>query len=281
MPERILEGDALNELNTIPQLISGKTLKCMDQALDFSKFYFDKIIELSSLEEAEIIKLASNSYRDLNFAFANEITRIASKFNLSGNELIRNSNLSYPRNRISSPSIGVGGYCLPKDPILFSKIFKVSDGYKLGTISRKINKLNIYESYKKILKNKKKFQKILILGASFKGLPETIDLRNSPSIEISKLFKKKTKKVEFYDVMQKEIRLSKTKINLKFIKNLKKINDYDLIILSNNHPKYVEIIEGEYGIKFNKTKQNKLIFDPWYLLNKDLIQKLNWKYLSL
>ena len=119
------------------------------------------------------------------------------------------------------------------------------------------------------------------MGASFKGLPETIDLRNSPSIEISKLFRKRTKKIEFYDVMQKEMKLNKKNLKIKFIKNLKRINDYDLIILANNHPKYVETIEGDLGIKFNKTKQKKLIFDPWYLLNKDLIQKLNWKYLSL
>ena len=89
MPERIVEGDALLELKTLPQLVSGYSNQCKDQALNFAKFHFDKIIELSSLEEAEIIKLSSNAYRDLNFAFANEITRIASKFNLSGNKLIK------------------------------------------------------------------------------------------------------------------------------------------------------------------------------------------------
>ena len=66
MPERIIEGDALNELKTLPQLISGKSDLCKEKALNFAKFYFDKIIELSTLEEAEIIKLATNSFRDLN-----------------------------------------------------------------------------------------------------------------------------------------------------------------------------------------------------------------------
>ena len=280
MPERIVEGDALLELKTLPQLVSGYSNQCKDQALNFAKFHFDKIIELSSLEEAEIIKLSSNAYRDLNFAFANEITRIASKFNLSGNKLIKNSNLGYPRNKISLPSIGVGGYCLPKDPILFSKIFMKNDGYALGTISRQINNRNIKECFKKIIQRNNKFKKILILGATFKGLPETIDIRNSPSIEISKLFKARAKKIEFYDVMQDEIKLNYSKLKLKFVKNLKRINQFDLIILANNHPIYVDIIEGEKGIKYNKNK-NKIIFDPWCLLNQDLIKKQNWTYINL
>lgn len=280
MPERIVEGDALLELKTLPQLVSGYSNQCKEQALNFAKFHFDKIIELSSLEEAEIIKLSSNAYRDLNFAFANEITRIASKFNLSGNKLIKNSNLGYTRNKISLPSIGVGGYCLPKDPILFSKFLNKSDGYILGQVSRKINNNNIKECFKKILKENKMFKNILILGATFKGLPETIDIRNSPSIEISKLFKKISKKIEFYDVMQKEIVLNNKKLEIKFVKNLNILNNFDLIILANNHPKYVEIIEGEKGIKFNK-KSKKIIFDPWCLLNQDLILKQNWTYISL
>ena len=111
-------------------------------------------------------------------------------------------------------------------------------------------------------------------------MPETIDLRNSPSIEISKLFKTKAKKIEFYDVMQDEIKLNYSKLNIKFVKTLKEINQFDLIILANNHPKYVDIIEGEKGIKYNKDK-NKIIFDPWCLLNEDLIQKQNWTYINL
>ena len=194
MPERIVEGDALFELKTLPQLISGNSYSCKDKALNFAKFYFENIIELSSLEEGEIIKLASNSFRDLNFAFANEITRIASKFNLSGNQLIKNSNLGYERNKIALPSIGVGGYCLPKDPILFTKLFNMNDGYSLGKTSRQINEKNISESFKRISNNIKKFRRTLILGATFKGLPETIDLRNSPAIQMSKLLKKRSKK---------------------------------------------------------------------------------------
>ena len=98
---------------------------------------------------------------------------------------------------------------------------------------------------------------------------------------MSKLLKKRSKKIEFYDVMQKNIKSVYSNLDISFINNLKKINNFDLIILANNHPKYVEVIEGEKGIKFNHRNENKIIFDPWCLLNQDLIQKLNWKYISL
>ena len=83
--------------------------------MNFTKRFFSKVVETDSTEESEIIKLTSNAYRDLNFAFANEISRIANSYNLSGFNLIRKANLGYPRNNIDKPSLGVGGFCLPKD----------------------------------------------------------------------------------------------------------------------------------------------------------------------
>ena len=89
MPERIIEGDALNELERVPQLVSGSTETCLQVAYDYSKEIFQNVIKLQSLEEGEIIKLASNSYRSLNFAFSNEISRISNLYGLSGSELIK------------------------------------------------------------------------------------------------------------------------------------------------------------------------------------------------
>ena len=80
--------------------------------------------------------------------------------------------------------------------------------------------------------------------------------------------------------MQREIKLNNKKLEIKFVKNLNILNNFDLIILANNHPKYVQIIESEKGIKFNK-KSKKIIFDPLCLLNQDLILKQNWTYISL
>ena len=140
MPERLVEGDALEELEKIPQLVSGSTDKCLEIAYDYSKEIFENVIKLKSLEEGEIIKLASNSFRALNFAFSNEISRISSLYDLSGSELIKKANFGYERNTISKPSLGIGGFCLPKDPLLFGNNLKKTSNYRLGKISSKINK---------------------------------------------------------------------------------------------------------------------------------------------
>ena len=130
MPERLIEGDSLNELNKLPQIISGVTYNCVSKVKKFADIYFDRVIEAKSTEEAEIIKLSSNSFRDLNFAFSNEISRICEYYDLSSNELIEKANFGYSRNYISLPSLGVGGFCLPKDPYIFSKLLNKKLGYR-------------------------------------------------------------------------------------------------------------------------------------------------------
>ena len=281
MPERIIEGDALNELERVPQLVSGSTETCLQVAYDYSKEIFQNVIKLQSLEEGEIIKLASNSYRSLNFAFSNEISRISNLYGLSGSELIKKANYGYERNNISKPSLGVGGFCLPKDPILFSNNSKKLSNYKLGKISHNINK-NINKFYlKKFLKILKKMNKpkILMMGISFKGYPETLDIRNSTSLEMIKVFIKKRYSCHAYDPLGHMI---KKNINIKDLKILDEnfnLNNYNFIIIVNDHPKFFEIIENK--LKENKTKKNKYLFDTWNNINSSFVENLGWKYLNI
>lgn len=277
MPERIVEGNALIELETLPQLVSGYSSKCLEEALKFSNFFFKNSLGLNTLEESELIKLVSNSYRDLNFAFANQIAKISNLLNLSGEKLIQKANLGYPRNLIARPSLGVGGYCLPKDTMLLEKnIFNKKANYDLGKSSRKINKDITKFWAKKILSSIKiKRAKILIFGITFKGLPETIDIRNSPSIDLEKILKKKHK-CDFFDVKGQEILRFNYKKNI--ILNLKNINNYDVIIFSNNNFKYQECF-----LKFAKKNNNrqKIIFDTASVINESLATSYNYKYISI
>tara|TARA_Y100001970_G_scaffold86634_1_gene109270 strand:- start:4612 stop:6303 length:1692 start_codon:yes stop_codon:yes gene_type:complete len=285
LPERIIEGNALYELENVPQIVSGFTKKCREMALEFCSKAFKSIIELESLEEGEIIKLASNSYRDLSFAFSNEISRISSIYGLSGSNLIEKANFGYPRNLIAKPSMGVGGYCLPKDPFLFSKLLGTKkNGYLLAKNSRLINDnsinevFNVIKNFQKYKSNKKNLN-IMIFGITFKGLPETIDLRNSPSIELAKKLIKKNHKVKFYDVMYRELKKTKFKYSKYLINNKNFMNSSDVIIVANYHPDYPKMIQ--LNLKFNSSKNNKLIFDCWNLLDQQTIQNLNWIYKNI
>lgn len=281
MPERLIEGDSLNELNKLPQIISGVTYNCVSKVKKFADIYFDRVIEAKSTEEAEIIKLSSNSFRDLNFAFSNEISRICEYYDLSSNELIEKANFGYSRNYISLPSLGVGGFCLPKDPYIFSKLLNKKLGYRLSDISRKINDETINRAVKKInffkkkISQKNKKLKILILGVAFKGLPETIDLRNSPSLEIYYKLKKNNN-VKLFDVNGKLINKYFKIKDLIFKPN---VNNFNLVLIINNHPSYQKFFRK--NIRYNKSKNKKILFDPWNIVEKKLCSSLNWSHVKI
>lgn len=285
LPERIIEGDALYELENMAQIVSGFSKNCKDKAMEFCSKSFKSLVELDSMEEGEIIKLGSNSYRDLSFAFANEISRISSYYGLSGNSLIKKANLGYPRNSIAKPSMGVGGFCLPKDPFLFSKLFKSKKkGFILGKNSRYINVNSIdhvFNQVKKFINKNIKIKKpkIVILGTTFKGNPETIDTRNSPSIEIAKKFILNKYEIKLYDSMYHELKKIKFELSNKLTNNRKFISKADIVILANNHELYPKMIEN--NLKKNNSNSKKLVFDCWSLLDKQIVKSLNWNYKNI
>ena len=80
------------------------------------------IIPVSSIETAEMMKLIDNTYRDVRFAYANEIAIICEILKLDAKECIEKANFQYPRNNIPMPSPGVGGPCLSKDPYILAHV---------------------------------------------------------------------------------------------------------------------------------------------------------------
>ena len=284
IPERIVEGKAMEELQKLPQIVSGSTKRCFEKSRNFCTNFFTKTIDAESCEESEIIKLSSNAFRDLNFAFANEISRISSLYNLSGHNLIDKANSGYERNYISKPSLGVGGFCLPKDVILFkTPVNKKFEGYKLFS-SRLINDQSVLRVAKLIIKahknNSNKRSKILILGATFKGMPETIDIRNSPSMELSEILSKNNIKNLVYDVNGVEIG-NNNSINSKFLFDIKKIEEFETIVLSNNNTKYKDILFNNILNKINKKNKFKIIFDCWNMLDKKVCESAGHEYHTL
>ena len=140
-------------------------------------------MQVNSIEEAELIKLANNTFRDLSFSFSNELGLICQKYNINAFDLINSANSGYKRNQIPSPSPGVGGYCLTKDPLIYSKTAQKNNlKFNLGEISRKVNDrsvkeiFNLIRKFSKFLKLELKNLNILIVGVAFKGFLKTMIL---------------------------------------------------------------------------------------------------------
>ena len=113
-PERTIEGNALDELSELPQIIGGLNSNSYNAAEDFFRKITPTILSVESLEAAELVKLFNNTYRDIEFSTGNYFNRIAQSFGINGVSLIKTANYLYPRSKIALPGL-VGGPCLEKD----------------------------------------------------------------------------------------------------------------------------------------------------------------------
>lgn len=272
-PERAIEGNIISDLKNIPQIISGYSDNCKSKAEKFWLNHCNSAILTESLEAAEIIKLTNNTYRDFTFAFSNLLGVMCSKYNINSANLIQAANSGYSRSNLFSPSPGVGGYCLSKDPYMFVRDIKDKNLSESILALRKLNeKMSLYPyRYIKYFSKKNhilaKKLKILILGLTFKGLPENDDLRLSSSVMLMNFLIKKNLNVHFYDKMLNNKKI-KNFDKFKEIKPLSNYKKYNVFLLMNNHPSNAEII---YKIIEKKINTKLLIFDGWSQINPKLL----------
>ena len=272
-PERAVEGNIISDLKNIPQIISGYSDSCKIKAEKFWLDHCNSAILTDSLEAAEIIKLTNNTYRDFTFAFSNLLGIMCSKYNINTNNLIQSANSGYSRSSLFSPSPGVGGYCLSKDPYLFVedlKDKKLSDS--ILTLRKLNEKMAIYpythiKKFSKINNINLKKIKILILGLAFKGLPENDDTRLSGSVMLMNYLIKKKLSVKFYDKMLINKKNKKFE-KYKETKPINNFNKYNVFLIMNNHPSNAELI---YKIIDKKINSKILIFDGWSQINPKLL----------
>lgn len=180
-PERVLPGHVLRELVQNDRVIGGMTEKCSQTAKALYKTFVEGECVLTSARTAEMCKLTENSFRDVNIAFANELSIICEKLGVNVWELIQLAN-RHPRVNILQPGPGVGGHCIAVDPWFIvdsapeeARIIRtareVNDGKPEYVINQVVDAVNgISEPV------------IACLGLSFKANID--DLRESPAVEI-------------------------------------------------------------------------------------------------
>lgn len=189
-PERVLPGHVVRELVQNDRVIGGITRKCAESAQNLYKIFVEGTCFISNARTAELCKLTENSFRDVNIAFANELSIICDKLNIDVWELIKLAN-QHPRVNILRPGPGVGGHCIAVDPWFI--ISQSPEESKLIKTARQVNDFKPYWVIEKIEHAKrevlfnnpqKKLKDITIacFGLSFKA--DIDDLRESPAIKI-------------------------------------------------------------------------------------------------
>ncbi len=243
-PERVLPGNVIEELIYNDRIVGGINSKSTQKAIDFYKTFVKGQIFPTDSKTAELAKLVENSYRDLNIAFANELSMICDSIDVDAWELISLAN-RHPRVNILNPGAGVGGHCIAVDPW-----FIVSDFPSQANIirmSRKINDLKPKWVVNKILSLINSRESVACLGMSYKQ--DIDDTRESPSIEIAN------------DLID---RLGKNRVNIcdPYLKNMnghelktieRSIEESDLIVFCVPHSQFKNIDK--------KLIENKKILD--------------------
>ena len=277
-PERTVAGKALEELRRLPQIVGGLDIVSSELTSNLFKKLTPTIINVDSLEAAELIKLVDNTFRDYIFAYSNELALICDRLNLDTVKVIRAANNGYARNRIPVPSPGVGGSCLTKDPYIFMDIAKkVGHEAKLAIIAREINEympqfiaekiINFCSEYEKNISGIKLF----IIGFAFKGEEETSDTRKSSTIDLIKHLKTFSNNLEIYGydpvVSMEEIkRLGAKPCDLET-----GFENADCVVIMNNHKSYANM--DIYGL-LSKMNKPALFFDGWHIFPREVVTKV-------
>ena len=258
-PERILEGQAVKEIQELPEIIGGINQVSNDIVTEVFRYINpNKKFSYTTITGAELAKLFANIYRYIGFALSNEFAIWAEMFGENASDIINISNYEYPRSDIPKPGFA-GGPCLSKDGLFldnnttFSSI--VSTAWKVNESipQHVINKIREVEG--------NLFgRNIGILGISFKSNSD--DLRNSPSVKLVELLKAAGAIVKIHD---------------PFVKDTLSLNEVlgssEIIILATNHSKFKDIKKEIQNAK------PKLVYDVWSMYDKDDFSSS--KYLKL
>jgi UDP-N-acetyl-D-mannosaminuronic acid dehydrogenase len=180
-PERVLPGYVLQELVTNDRVIGGMSPICAEKAKALYKTFVKGECYITDSRTAEMAKLTENSFRDVNIAFANELSLICDELNINVWELIKLSN-RHPRVNILNPGPGVGGHCIAVDPWFI--VSSAPEKAKLIKQARLINDAKPHYVIDKIVAVADQFKQPVIacLGLAFKA--DIDDLRESPALDI-------------------------------------------------------------------------------------------------
>ena len=201
-PERVLPGNVMYELVHNDRVIGGVDEASTNRAADFYRSYVKGALHKTNARTAEMCKLVENSSRDVQIAFANELSLICDKAGIDVWELINLAN-KHPRVNILRPGCGVGGHCIAVDPYFIVSDYPLES--KIIGTAREINNYKSFWCAEKIQSASLKFEleygrkpKIAIMGLAFK--PDIDDLRESPAKYIAQKVLQNANNEEYYFV---------------------------------------------------------------------------------
>ncbi len=245
-PERVLPGHVVRELVQNDRIIGGLTPKCSQKAIDVYRIFVEGELLVTDARTAEMSKLTENSFRDVNIAFANELSLICDKLEINVWELIKLAN-HHPRVNILQPGCGVGGHCIAVDPWFI--VNKTPEEARIVRTAREINDHKpewVQEKVDALIqelvtdgKNAADLR-IACLGLAFK--PDIDDLRESPALEITRaLATKYNGQVTAVEPNIEKLPQSLMNTGLRLVDLDQSIANADVIVVLVDHKQFKEL----------------------------------------
>lgn len=269
-PERVDPGNKTFFVGNTPKVVGGSTEKCLELGLALYEAFLPKVVGVSSTEVAEMTKVLENTFRCVNIAFINEMTMMCERMGIDIWEVIKGASSKPFGFMPFYPGPGVGGHCIPLDPLYLSWEVK-----KYNYFSRFIETASdincnmphyVVGQITKILgcsKKSVKGSRILLLGLSYKK--DVGDVRESPSLEVYELLKEQGAELSIYDPFIRSYQCKSECLPCCMLTD-KKIEKADLVVVLTDHSNvdYMKILEKATCIYdtrnvYKEVKSDKII----------------------
>jgi UDP-N-acetyl-D-mannosaminuronic acid dehydrogenase len=281
-PERTIQGQALRELEELPQVVGSLDPDSAEAAAALFGRVTRRVVTVSSLEAAELVKLVNNCHTDLIYSYGNEVALIAERWQLDPLEVIRAANLEYPRPDLAKPGF-VGGACLSKDPYILISASRAA-GYTPWLVgqARGLNEhlpLHVAERLIGMIRRARgsaEGARLAVLGWAYKGWPPTDDMRGTPIVSMLPLLRAAGLELRGHDylVAADVIR----SLGAEPVSPEAAFDGADAVLIITNHPEYAKL---DLGRLLPGLRRPAVLYDCWRILDEETVRGAGVSYAGI
>ncbi|MDD5418156.1 MAG: nucleotide sugar dehydrogenase [Candidatus Nanoarchaeia archaeon] len=267
-PERVLPGNLIHELINNDRIIGGVDVESTELAKEFYSTFVKGHVISTSAKVAEMTKVAENTYRDVNIAYANELALVCEELGINVYEVIKYANM-HPRVNILSPGCGVGGHCIPKDPWLLASSSKRD--IRLVEEARRLNEFMIKRMFHlmKTAEHRKKIDvgKVAIFGLTYKG--DIKDTRQASGIKLkNELIENGIKEICTYDPYIESDSFNHS------------LENADVLFICTEHKEFNKWDSNKLN-EIKNLMRNPIIIDGRNVVDKKLAEEAGFLYMGI
>ena len=281
-PERTIQGQALRELEQLPQVVGGLDDASAEAAAALFARVTPRVVRVSSLEAAELVKLVNNCHTDLIYSFGNEVALLAERAGLDPLEVIRAANVDYPRPDLSRPGY-VGGGCLSKDPYIL-----LASGKALGHEPWLVGRARALNEYlpghvaRRFLallgqaRGGLDGARVALLGFAYKGWPPTDDMRGAPVLAMLEVFREARLTLAGHDFLVAPQIIRDLGVEPRPLEHV--FDGADGVLVVTDHPEYAKL---DLGAALAQLRRPALVYDSWRILDEAAVRAAGVRYAAI